>query len=63
MAINEYMSPKQDQFYQTYVSQYIPLPFEQMQASVERAQKSKDKMEETGLGIKDLLTKVEARPG
>jgi len=63
MAINEYMSPKQDQFYQTYVSQYIPLPFEQMQASVERAQKSKDQVEETGLGIKDLLTKVEARPG
>jgi len=42
MGVNRFMGPVKDQFQQTYVDQYVPMPFELMQRRAEREQKKFD---------------------
>lgn len=63
MAINEYMQPVRDTFQQDYVSQYVPLPFEQMQKAVNIKQKQYDDTVAMADAMKNQLMKVKARPG
>jgi len=44
--VNENMGPVQDQYSQTYVSQYVPMPFEVMQKKAENEQKEFDTIED-----------------
>lgn len=46
MSINENMGPIQDQYSQTYVSQYVPMPFELMQKKAEAEQKEFDTIQD-----------------
>lgn len=63
MAINQFMQPVKDTFIQPYVSQYIPLPFEQMQKALNVKQKQYDDTLNYIGNIKNQLMKVKARPG
>jgi len=42
--VNRFMSPVQTQYQQTYVNQYVPLPFELMQKKADRKQKKFDEV-------------------
>lgn len=63
MAINEYMQPVRDTFQQDYVSQYIPLPFREMQNALNIKQKQYDDNEALKATISDQIAKVKAMPG
>lgn len=42
MGVNRFMSPVQTQYFQTYVNQFVPLPFELMQRRAEQEQQKFD---------------------
>lgn len=62
MAVNEYMNPVKDTFQQDYVSQYIPLPFQEMQKALNIKQKQYDENQALMKGIEDSIMKVKSIP-
>ena len=48
MPVNRFETPLVAQHQQTYVSQFVPLPFEQMQRKAEEEQKKYDENKHNG---------------
>lgn len=60
MPLNEYDSPLIAQQRQTYVSQFVPLPFKELQMALDRKQRDFDVAEATRGAIEDQFLKVKA---
>lgn len=60
MAVNRFMKPAKADYFQTYVSQYVPQPFELMQRAVDNKQKKKDAMMKSLEGIDAYADQMKA---
>lgn len=63
MAVNRFMKPQEPDYFQTYVSQYVPQPFELMQRAADNAQKHYDAVAKNVENQQAFLAKLRTHSG
>ena len=63
MSVNRFMKPRKADYFQTYVSQYVPQPFELMQRAVDNVQAQYDEIEAQKKNMDQALINMGSHTG